>query len=104
MQDRNMRMSMALTKEYICVNMIYVKIWIIIISKWWNFSWFLFFVLFFTLASGLQIFFCKDSFYKQTKKHFRGHIQEVEEGPHNYKWNTKEWYKPLRTVSAMQKQ
>lgn len=48
----------------------------IIICRWWNF---VFFILVFTLVSGFQFFFSKDSFYKQKLKHFKGHVQKVKE-------------------------
>lgn len=61
-------------------------------------------VSYFVLYTGFRfsnVFSVKIPFInRKKKKHFKGHIQKVEEEAQNYKWNTKEWYKPLSVRNA----
>lgn len=60
-------------------------------------------VSYFILYTGLQfsnVFSVKIPFINRKKKHFKGHVQKVEEEAQNYKWNTKEWHNPLSVRNA----
>ena len=58
-----------------------------------------FYFLFYSLPCSLafKISSLKIPFINRNKKHFKGHVQNVEKGAPNYKWNTKERYKPLKS-------